>query len=541
MSGSAHRFSQSLILGEQTPDLYKEIFTHSITPVAVVDKNGYYLAQNNAHYELLGYADEELQGRTPAIHMGGEKFSLVATELAEKGEYHGEINSLTKQGDTRQIELSAFSVRNAAGETVCFIGIKRDVTESRQADEALRRSEAELARLLLRERAARSEAEQANRLRDEFLATVSHELRTPLNAILGWSRMLRGGRLDEESTTHALEVVERNALAQKQIIEDILDVSRVITGKLQLNRSPVNLDSVIEAAFAAVRPALEAKEINLMKQIEPGTRIISGDADRLQQTVWNLLSNAAKFTPEGGEVVIDLRQQGNYLQLQVSDSGPGIHPDFLPFVFERFRQADGSTTRTYGGLGLGLAIVRHLVELHGGAIKVENRPEGGARFTVSLPLPSGELRVEDVPGAFPKEPASSTELPNLSEIGILVVDDETDALDVITMELTSCGAKVTACLSAAEALAALETTRIDLLISDINMPEQDGYQFIRSVRAREVATQVRKIPAVALTGHARAQDRMKALIAGYDTHVVKPIETNELLTVVASLVGRLVK
>jgi CheY-like chemotaxis protein/two-component sensor histidine kinase len=354
--------------------------------------------------------------------------------------------------------------------------------------------------------------------------------------------MLRSGKLDLESSAHALEVVERNALAQKQIIEDILDVSRVITGKLQLHRSPVDLNSVIDAAFDAVRPAFEAREIQITKQIEPGIRMISGDADRLQQVVWNLLSNAAKFTPEGGEVVIDLRQQGNYLQIQVSDSGPGIDQDFLPFVFERFRQADGSTTRTHGGLGLGLAIVRHLVELHGGAIKAENRQQGeGAIFTVSLPLPSGELRIEDVPGAFPKDTSASTEPPNLSGITILVVDDESDALDLITMELTSCGAKVSAHLCAEEALQALETDAFDLLISDIGMPEQDGYQFIRRVRAGEAVTQARKVPAVALTGHARVQDRMRALIAGYDTHVAKPIETNELLTVVASLVGRLVK
>lgn len=535
-------FSRSLMLDEQTPDLYQQIFTHSNTPVAIIDREGHYLAQNSAHADLLGYTDGELQGKTPAIHMGAETFALVARELIESGEYRGEITCHTKSGDARQLELSAFSVRNAAGEPVCYVGIKRDITERKQAHDALRRSEAELAQLLLRERAARAEAEQANRLKDEFLATVSHELRTPLNAIMGWSRMLRSGKLDAESCDHALEVVERNALVQKQIIEDILDVSRVITGKLQLNLSPVDLDSVIDAAFDAVRPALKAKEIQIKKQIEPGLRMISGDSERLQQVIWNLLSNAAKFAPEGGEVALDLRQHNNHLQIQVSDTGPGIDPDFLPFVFERFRQADGSTTRTHGGLGLGLAIVRHLLELHGGAIRAENRKEGtGAIFTVSLPLPSGELRAEDVPGALAKDTASSNELPNLSGITILVVDDESDALDLIAMELTNCGAKVCAYLSAAEALEALETLNVDLLISDISMPEQDGYQFIRKIRAREAVSQARKISAVALTGHARAQDRMRALISGYDTHVAKPIETNELLTVVASLVGRLVK
>jgi PAS domain S-box-containing protein len=546
MSTSVNRqqaLSRSLTFAGQTPDLYQQIFAHSNTPVAIMDKEGHYVAQNSAHYELLGYADEELEGTSPAIHMGQETFALVTRELVETGEFRGEITSQTKSGDIKQIELSAFSVRNAAGELVCYVGIKRDISERKRADEALRRSETELAHLLLRERAARAEAEQANRLKDEFLATVSHELRTPLNAIMGWSRMMRSGKLDAAGTDHALEVVERNALAQKQIIEDILDVSRVITGKLQLNRSPVNLSSVIDAAFDAVRPALEAKEILVTKQIEPDARMISGDPDRLQQVVWNLLSNAAKFTPEGGDVVIDLRQRGNCLQLQVSDSGPGIDPDFLPYVFERFRQEDGSTTRTHGGLGLGLAIVRHLVELHGGAIRAENNKGGaGAIFTVSLPLPSGALSMEDLPGAFPKDMSSpATEIPNLSGISVLVVDDEADALDLITVELTNCGARVRAYLSAAEALAALEKSDYDLVISDIGMPEQDGYQFIRQVRTGETGVKARKIPAVALTGHARAQDRMRALIAGYDTHVAKPIETNELLTVVASLVGRLVK
>ena len=270
--------------------------------------------------------------------------------------------------------------------------------------------------------------------------------------------------------------------------------------------------------------------------------MISGDADRLQQVVWNLLSNAAKFTPEEGEVVIDLRQRNHYLQLQVIDSGPGIDPEFLPFVFERFRQADGSTTRTHGGLGLGLAIVRHLVELHGGVIRAENRLNGaGAIFTVKLPLPSGKLQLDDAGGRLTKETSAAAEPPNLSGFTILVVDDDNDALDLIAMELTSCGAKVEAFVSAADALEAMTGKQFDLLISDISMPDFDGYQFIRQVRTNEAASQIRKLPAVALTGHARAQDRMRALIAGYDTHVAKPIETNELLTVVASLVGRLVK
>jgi CheY-like chemotaxis protein/two-component sensor histidine kinase len=351
--------------------------------------------------------------------------------------------------------------------------------------------------------------------------------------------MLRSGRLDEESSIHALEVIERNAWAQKQIIEDILDVSRVITGKLHLNLSPVDLAAVVEAALDAVRPALEAKGIRVKQEIDRRVRIVSGDADRLQQVVWNLLSNAAKFTPSGGEIEVDLRRNTNSIQVQVGDTGPGIDPKFLPYVFERFRQADGSTTRTHGGLGLGLAIVRHLVELHGGAIRAENRTDrSGAIFTFSLPLPSGELRLETTPARSAETPLES---PDLIGIRVLVVDDETDALDLITMELAGCGAKVTGFASAAEALEALESSEFDILISDIGMPNQDGYEFIRKVRTREAASQGKKVPAVALTAYARVQDRMRALFAGYDTHVAKPIETNELVTVTASLVGRLTK
>src|SRR6185369_4670835 len=258
-----------------------------------------------------------------------------------------------------------------------------------------KRAEEKLAHLLVRERAARADAEKANRLKDEFLATLSHELRTPLNAVLGWARMLKAGRLDLESSLHAIEVIERNAWAQKQIIEDILDVSRVITGKLQLHLAPVDLIGVVKAALDAVRPALEAKDIAVEESYQEGLKVIAGDADRLQQVIWNLLSNASKFTPVGGTVAIRVTQDKTYVAVEIIDTGPGIDADFLPHVFERFRQADGSTTRTHQGLGLGLAIVRHLVELHGGVIRAENLDSrSGAVFTVKLPLPSTELALE---------------------------------------------------------------------------------------------------------------------------------------------------
>ena len=338
-----------------------------------------------------------------------------------------------------------------------------------------------------------------------------------------------------------MEVIERNAWAQKQIIEDILDVSRVITGKLQLNLGPVDLVAIVDAALDAVRPALEAKEIEIETIIDAGFRIVSGDGDRLQQVVWNLLSNAAKFTPSGGKVDVRVSYDVSHVQIQVSDTGPGIDPVFLPHVFERFRQADGSTTRTHGGLGLGLAIVRHLVELHGGIITAENRTDApGATFTVKLRLPSGELRPESLAGAFAVFNDSAPEPASLDDLRILIVDDERDTLDLVTMELTQHGARVTGVTTAAEAISELEQSEFDVLISDIAMPETDGYALIRQVR-KEEAGKEKRIPAIALTAYARVQDRMRAILAGYNTHVAKPVEANELVTIVASLAGRLGK
>ncbi len=826
MSQSAHKPEPDLSrlasqFVEPHGDLYREVFAHSKEAIAILNPDGSYLEQNGAHYTLLGYSDQELEGKTPAIHLGQETFLEIALQLAETGEYCGEVISRTKSGKERNIELSAFTMRNGLGEPLCYVGIKRDITKRKEAEKALRRNESDLtdffetspiglhlvgpdgtilrvnqaeldllgytreeyvgrsiaefhvdpeaiedilqrllagellpeyearlrcrdgsikqvhvsssvyreegefihtrcftfditdrrraeqrlalqyavtrilsksidfvdgthdiletvceglgwqvgvlwavdhqaevlrcidfwqassmevtgfedicrnrtfkrgigipgriwssgkpvwisnvmkdnnfpraaaadhaglrgafgfpillgeevvgvieffsreirrpdqellemissvgqqigqfqerkraeeklAQLLISERTALADSENANRLKDEFLATLSHELRTPLNAVIGWSRMLKSGRLDKESALHALEVIERNAWAQKQIIEDILDVSRVITGKLQLHLAPVDISGVVNAALDAVRPALEAKDILIQTQFEDGLRVIPGDTDRLQQVVWNLLSNASKFTPNGGIVEVRVSQVGAHLQIQVSDTGPGINPKFLPHVFERFRQEDGSTTRTHGGLGLGLAIVRHLVELHGGLIEARNREPGpGAVFTVKLPLPSGELRPEFL-RASPRLTDMGPDGVDLKDIRILVVEDETDALDLITMELAEHGASVKGVATADQALALLKQMPFDLLISDIGMPDTDGYELIRRVRNEEEQER-RNIPAVALTGYAQVQDRIRAIMAGYNTHIAKPVETHELVTVVKCLAGR---
>lgn len=400
-----------------------------------------------------------------------------------------------------------------------------------------KRAEEKLAHLFVRERTARADAEKANRLKDEFLATLSHELRTPLNAVIGWSRMLKSGRLDDESARHAIDVIERNAWAQKQIIEDILDVSRVITGKLQLHLGPVDLISVVNAALDAVRPAFEAKEIKIETDFPEDLKIIVGDADRLQQVVWNLLSNASKFTPARGGVGISVAQDDGHAQIQISDTGPGIAPDFLPHVFERFRQEDGSTTRTHGGLGLGLAIVRHLVELHGGLIAVENGTvRSGAVFTLMLPLPS--VDINPAPSQPPTTAEEKERKVDLENLRILVVEDELDALDLLTIDLREHGAKVTGVSAATEALGLIRNEHFDVLISDIGMADTDGYGLIQQIRKYE-GPGGEHIPAIALTAYARAQDRAHALSAGYNAHMAKPVEIRELVSVVKCLTGQI--
>jgi PAS domain S-box-containing protein len=401
-----------------------------------------------------------------------------------------------------------------------------------------KRAEEKLAHLLVRERTARADAEKANRLKDEFLATLSHELRTPLNAVIGWARILKSGRVDQESAIHAMDVIERNAWAQKQIIEDILDVSRVITGKLQLHLAPVDLVSVVNAALDAVRPAFDAKGITIETNYQEHLKFLAGDPDRLQQVVWNLLSNASKFTPPGGSVGISVTQDGQYANIQISDSGPGIANEFLPHVFERFRQADGSTTRTHGGLGLGLAIVRHLVELHGGIIHADNGTvRSGAVFTVKLPLPSGKVDVR------PSQPRTATIEQqsadnDLKDLNILIVEDELDALDLLAIDLRDHGAKVTGVASAADALDKFRRQKFDLIISDIGMADTDGYGLIRLIREHE-GQQEEHTPAIALTAYARAQDRSRAMSAGYNTHVAKPVDIRELVSVVKCLTGKI--
>ncbi|MGB9178546.1 MAG: CHASE domain-containing protein [Pyrinomonadaceae bacterium] len=395
--------------------------------------------------------------------------------------------------------------------------------------------------LFERESRARTVAEESNRMKDEFLATVSHELRTPLTSILGWSRILSSGTLDETTSARAVETIERNAKVQSQIVNDILDVSRIITGKLYLEFHPVELVNVIESVINSARPAAEAKGVHLETVLDSNMNFVMGDADRLQQIVWNLLSNAVKFTDTGGRVQVHLLRANSHAEIKVSDTGQGMGKDFLPFAFDRFRQADASTTRRHGGLGLGLSIVRHLVEMHGGSVEAESAGEGlGSTFTVKLPLailPSASQTVSDVQAMFEsEEPAPSTQS-EISGLHVLVVDDEPDALAMVKTVLEERRARVTAVTNADEAIRIVESLKPDVLVSDIGMPEMDGYELIRRIRLLETEC-ARNIPAVALTAYARPEDRERSLAAGFQVHLAKPVEPSKLIFVVAGLAGR---
>jgi len=378
-------------------------------------------------------------------------------------------------------------------------------------------------------------ADRANRLKDEFLATLSHELRTPLTAIIGWVDMLRSFDLDPVDSSHAVEVIQRNAQMQVKLIDDMLDVSRIITGKLRLNVQPVDLGTIISAAVETLRPAAQAKKIPLQVQIDAATGQVSGDSDRLQQVAWNIISNAIKFTPKGGRVVVRVARVESQAEVTVSDTGQGIAPEFLPHVFDRFQQADATTTRAFGGLGLGLAIVRQLVDLHGGTVRVESAGKGlGATFTVTLPL-IAQTSTERNSKSTQQAELKQSEIHGLH---VLVVEDEADTRMLLQFILESCGARVKTVSSAAAALEAIEAEPFDVLISDIGMPDEDGYSLITKVRALS-KERGGLVPAVALTAYVSDKDRMRVLESGFQTHLPKPISARELVAVVASLRGRM--
>lgn len=511
--------------------------------VIATDAQGAVTFINAAAQKLTGWGLEEALGRplTEIFHVINEqtreKVENPVSKVIREGTTVGLANHtilISRDGTERPIDDSGAPIRDESGGIIGTVLVFQDITERRQAEETLRN-------LLEREQIARYRAEEASRLKDEFLATVSHELRTPLNAILGWTRLLRGGNLDAATTARALETIERNAVSQNALIEDILDVSRIITGSFRLEFQTLDVLPLIEAAIDSVRLAAEAKGVTIESALDSEAGAISGDPQRIQQIIWNLLSNAIKFTPTGGRIEVRLERRDSQIEITVSDTGIGIEPDFLPFVFDRFRQADSSAARYYGGLGLGLAIVRHLVELHGGMVSAESAGANqGATFRVSLPPAVQRPELSTLQST--SRIAESSEFFDLSidlaGLRVLVVDDEEAVRDLLAVALVQRGADVRAAASSAEALSVIDEWPPAVIVSDIGMPYEDGYTFIRKVRARGAA-RGGQTPAVALTAYAKAEDRLRALSAGYQVHVAKPVDPMELMAVIASLTGRL--
>jgi PAS domain S-box-containing protein len=503
--------------------------------------SGLVASWNPGAAKIFGYSEMEILGRPAAILFAPEDNEAGVPEherstAACEGRAHDERWLLRKDGRRFWASGTLTPLRDESGSLRGFVKVCHDKTDWKQAEERSQQS-------LLREHEARTQAEKANRLKDEFLATVSHELRTPLNAIVGWADILAVPQGDPDTIAHAVQVIRRNAKVQKQLIEDLLDVARITSGRLKLELRPLDVAAVVKAAVEAIRPTAEAKSIQLQESLPADAGAVMGDPDRLRQVFWNLLSNAVKFTPKGGHVTVALQRRRSSVELLVSDTGQGISPDFMSSLFQRFRQADGSPSRAHTGLGLGLAIARHLTELHGGTIHAESGGDGkGSTFTVSLPLSQlhmGYPEKEDAPPAPPPPHAEEgVEAPmRLDGLRLLVVDDEKDTADYLSLMLQQRGAAVVVARSAPEALEAMQHERPDVIISDIGMPHEDGYALIRKIRALPVE-RGGQIPAVALTAYAREQDRVRALVAGFQNHVVKPVQPAVLVAVVANLAGR---
>ena len=485
--------------------------------------------------ELLGYSRDEFLGKELweiGLFSDKEASQTAFRELQIKGYLRYEDLPLqTKEGRLRQVEFVS-NVYDEDGQQVIQCNI-RDITERKRAEE-----EREV--LLESAQTAHAEADLANNIKDEFLAILSHELRTPLTSILGWSKLLTDGNLDEQKSKRAIDSIVRNAQAQRQLIDDLLDISRIITGNLRLDVRPVELAPMIEGVVDGVRPAAEARSIHLQITLESQTSPISGDPERLQQIIWNLLTNAIKFTPKGGLVQVWLERIESHVEITISDTGEGIPSDLLTHVFDRFRQSDSSSTRRHGGLGLGLSIVRQLVELHGGTVTAESPGAGkGTTFKVIFPLISvhHELSGVEMTRSLVESHNFTDPQLSLNDLWVLVVDDEPDARELVAAVLTGRGAEVVSVGSANEALEEMERQRFDVLVSDIGMPQMDGYALIRRIRQLP-AERGGGIPAAALTAYAGVEDRMRVLSAGYQMHVPKPVEPAELATVVGSLAQR---
>ena len=485
--------------------------------ICMLSPHGVVTSWNAGGERLFGYPADEIIGRSfatfysvPDREEGAPAAQLLSAE--SDGRMESEGLRLRRGGPAFDAHVVLTPVRDATRQLRGFSLVVRDITERKRLEDDLRRRAEDLA--------------IANRAKEDFLATLSHELRTPLNAMLGWTRLLRMGKLDAVGVARALETIERNAHLQEQLISDILDVSRIVTGKLRLELRPTDLAPLVDATLDTLRPAADAKGVSLRARLQVGGAVI-GDPDRLQQVIWNLIVNAIKFTPTGGSVVVSLDRQGTSAVVTVTDTGEGIASDLLPYIFDRFRQGDESVTRPHGGLGLGLSIVRHIVELHGGKVNVHSAGPGrGATFSVMFPIRAIRRAQE----------SGSPDAHLLSGLRVLVVDDESDAREVVSRALTECGARTAAVGSAREALEALPDFKPDVLVSDIRMPGEDGYTLIRRIRALD--SNAGGLPAIALTALAHPEDRRRALTAGYQSFVPKPVEVDELAAVIRRVSGK---
>ena len=515
------------------------------------DLNSIITSWNLGAERLFGYSADEMIGtaimRLIPLDRQAEELEILARIRRGERFDHFETIRLAKDGRELSVSITVSPIKDSAGHVVGASKVVRDITERKKAEAALKNAaeEAEAAnrerlQLLESERAARSQAERASRMKDEFLATLSHELRSPLNAVLGWTQILRTGKLNVEELNHGLDTIERNARAQAQIIEDLLDMSRIISGKVRLAVEQIDLPAVLNESIDTVRATANAKSIRLQSVVDPRGGPISADPDRLQQVFWNLLNNAIKFTPEGGQVQVLLERVKSHIEVSVSDTGEGIAPEFLPYVFDRFQQGDASTTRRHGGLGLGMAIVKQLVELHGGNVRVQSDGIGkGTTFTVHLPIiaaysESDEERSQSRATSRENQPLPDVSLAN---VHVLVVDDAADARELVKRLLEMAGARVSMAGSSSEAMERILAGRPDVLVCDIGMPGEDGYSLIRQLRVLEESRES-VLPAVALTAYARPEDRTKAVRSGFQNHLAKPVEPAELLAIVSSLAGR---
>ncbi|BAC88575.1 hybrid sensor histidine kinase/response regulator [Gloeobacter violaceus] len=497
--------------------------------IEIVSPEGRLLYVNRTWRETLAYPADDLEKMTcfDVVAPADRPLLAEALERVQQSQRSERLEVAFLAMGGREIAVEgSLNCQFDKGVPQAIRCIFRDITERRQAEQV--RVE------ILREQVARQQAEEASRMKDEFLAMVSHELRTPLNSILGWAQLLRARRIDEKAATGALESIERNARMQNRLIEDLLDISRVVTGQMRLELQPLELSGVIASAVEAVQPAAAVKQIQLRCRIDAAVGPVLGDVDRLHQIAWNLLANAVKFTPQGGTVEVDLAQGEIHAQLVVRDNGIGISPAFLDQIFERFRQADSTSTRVHGGLGLGLSIVRHLVELHGGTAAAESAGKGqGATFTVRLPLLADGTPIQDegkLVQANGRTEALTELVQWLAGLRVLVVDDEVDAREFVATALGEYGVQVVTVGSVREALSALAAQKTDVLVSDIGMPGEDGYALIRELRSRG-----NTLPAIAFTAYARGEDLKDALQAGFQCHVPKPVEIAQLVSAIASL------